>query len=282
MPTIQLTASPSNLIQYDRLFLFNEAIDDASIETVPFPLTYNASVPDWLRMNFFCCASAFDGVTDRVTQSFPSCGGTLISPSYVFMANHCKPTRLWFKQADGTEVMRDRIAFVNIEGDLAVAKLSSPITTIDPAAILLDSSKAAGCNAIAAEADRSLVVYEAESSLNNTASGVTYYRYNAGDTPEVAFETYDSGHPFVIYFDQTPAVVMTGLFGAGSIGSGPGTDYTGSGPNASHYIDEINAILADESEELTLLDVTLVGPGGRTPAFSPLSSPLNIPLALRA
>jgi len=276
--TTTIYANVDNLEPYDQLFLWNESQSDSPLVTHTYPVTFNTAIPSWLRMHFFPAATAFNGDTDRSTQSYGSCGATLISPSYVLMATHCKPTRVWYKQANGTEITRDITTSTDIENDLSVGKLDTPVTTIDPAYVLLDSSVAAGRKAILTETNRMFVVYDVRSDHSNSEDFPQMERVEPVDIPAVALESGDSGHPFVIYFNQLPALVTGGLFGTGA---GPFNGqylYTAQGPNPSHYITEINAYLALGGEELSLLDVRFVQAGG--PAFSPAFSPANVSIQL--
>jgi len=280
--TTTIYANVDNIEPYDQLFLWNESQSDSPVVTHTFPVTFNTAIPSWLRMHFFPAATAFNGDTDRSTQSYGSCGATLISPSYVLMATHCKPTRVWYKQANGTEITRDITTSTDIENDLSVGKLDTPVTTIDPAYVLLDSSVAAGRKAILTETNRMFVVYDVRSDHSNSEDFPQMERVEPVDIPAVALESGDSGHPFVIYFNQLPALVTGGLFGTGA---GPFNGqylYTAQGPNPSHYITEINAYLALGGEELSLLDVRFVQAGGvaQSPFFSPANAPISLLTAM--
>ena len=168
MATTTIYANADDLEPYDQLFLWNESQSDSPLVTHTYPVTFNTAIPSWLRMHFFPAATAFNGDTDRSTQSYGSCGATLISPSYVLMATHCKPTRVWYKQANGTEITRDITTSTDIENDLSVGKLDTPVTTIDPVYVLLDSSVAAGRKAILTETNRMFVVYDVRSDHSNS------------------------------------------------------------------------------------------------------------------
>ena len=139
-------------------------------------------------------------------------------------------------------------------GDLALAKLSAPINNITPMPMILDSSKVAGLDGLAIEMDRHLNVFTIPTTLDNTDEDCTVSHSRASD----GLESGDSGKPCVIIIDDTPVMVITAMYSA----SPSGPPFTGTGPNASHFIDEIFAITAEDGESPTVWDLQLSS-GGR-------------------
>lgn len=245
------------------------------------PVAWNESSPvrDYRWDYFTVAVDGSDGVNPQVRYS--GRGATLISPSYAVCAHHARGSGLgfyWVPYAGGSEVKRTSTLtngvdywLIDINFDLGLIKLNSPITTIDPIPVLVDSSHAAGQPCVAIEMDRHLNRMVVSPTTSNTLGDVSINR--PGDAPADAIEGGDSGKPVVSFIDGEPVLIVSAMeFGGSS---------SASGPNPSRFIDEINAILAGSGEELTLWDVTASSNGGTamSPQFSPAFSPSSVPLA---
>jgi hypothetical protein len=110
------------------------------------------------------------------------------------------------------------------------------------------------------------------STLDNSDTSATI---NRTGTPD-GIEGGDSGKPAVCMINGSPVLVITAIL--------TGDSSSASGPNASHYIDGMQAILDADAEELTLL--SLVRASNDVPSFSPLIpsafSPTTTHLAMTA
>jgi hypothetical protein len=218
----------------DGVDVFNETIGDLTGDLIPFPLTFNVALNARFRAPWFSVASEFGGVVGRTTDAKAGCGATLISPTHVLMVHHCRPSGVYFKQADGTEVYRTIEFYDWVNSDLSVGRLDSPITTIDPVAILDVATPLHRKYAAMLEAGRFLSRVQ-----------VTEVDNFFDATPSVA-EVGDSGHPVFACYGDRP--ILVGLM------SGVGTADVGH--SATYNIDRINAVLALEGESLTLVHIT--------------------------
>lgn len=244
----------------DGVDIFNETIGDLTGDLIPFPLTFNVALNARFRAPWFSVASEFSGVTGRETNAKAGCGATLISPTHVLMVQHCRPSAVYFKQADGTEIYRTIEWYDWINNDLSVGRLDAEVTTIDPVPVLVLGTAAVGKYGAMLEAGRFL-------SRVQVTGNSEYF----DATPSVV-EVGDSGHPvFLCYGDQP---ILVGIM------SGVGTDDIGHSATAN--IDRINAVLAVQGESLTLVSPQLGavrGPSHRT-SLSPVNTPINLPLTL--
>lgn len=225
--------------------LFDETVGDSPNDLVPFPLTFNAGLAAKYRAPWFCVASEFLGVVGRATDAKAGCGATLISPTHVLMVHHCRPSAVYFKQANGTEIYREIEWYDWINTDLSVGRLNAEVTTIDPVPVLDVASHAVGKYAVLLECNRTLsrVQVTANSDLISV-------------TPSV-IESGDSGHPiFAMLGDQ--AVLLAIVTGAGT---------SEVGHTIAANIDRINAVLDVQGESLTLIHATQES-GGLNSAFS--------------
>jgi hypothetical protein len=244
---------------FQDLTLINEAVGDAGAgEEMPAPSTWETDSPvgdiDWSAFTLAVDAAAIN----RSNRA----GATLISPNYVVLAAHApgdNTGHTWMTPA-GAEVTRTLGSTPDVDywelgtGDLAVAKLSAAINNITPMPMILDSSKVAGRDALCIEMDRHLNVFTIPETLDNTDEDCTVSHSRASD----GLESGDSGKPCVIIIDDTPVMVITAMYSA----SPGGPPFTGTGPNASHFIDEIFGITAEDGESPTVWDLQLSS-GGR-------------------
>ena len=259
--TVVVKANPTfaDVADFQDQTLINEAVGDAGAgEEMPAPSTWETDSPvgdiDW---------SAFTLAVDAATINRSNrAGATLISPNYVVLAAHApgdNTGHTWMTPA-GAEVTRTLGETLDVDywefsgSDLAVAKLSAPINNITPMPMILDSSKVAGRGCLVLEMDRHLNAYVIPEDLDNTDASVNVYQDPGTDY----IESGDSGKPVTIIIDDTAVMVMTAMF-ASSI---DGSRYIGLGPNASHFIDEIFAITAEDGESPTVWDLQLSS-GGR-------------------
>jgi hypothetical protein len=260
--------------------LINEAVGDAGAgEEMPNPSTWETDSPvgdvDW---------SAFTLAVDAATINRSNrAGATLISPNYVVLAAHApgdNTGHTWMTSA-GAEVTRTLGSTPDVDywelgpNDLAIAKLSAPINNITPMPMILDCSKVAGLDGLAIEMDRRLNAFTIPESLDNTDEDCVISHSRASD----GLESGDSGKPFVIIVDDTAVMVITAVYSA----SPGGPPFTASGPNASHFIDEIFAITAEDGESPTVWDIQIGNSSsgitfsaGVPVMFSPSSPPLAI------
>lgn len=263
--------------------LINEAVGDAGAgEEMPDPSTWETDSPvgdaDW---------SAFTLAVDAAGINRSNrAGATLISPNYVVLAAHAPGDgtgHTWMTPA-GVEVTRTLGTTPDVDywelgtGDLAIAKLSAPINNITPMPMILDCSKVAGRDALCIEMDRHLNVFTVPETLDNTDEDCTVSHSRASD----GLESGDSGKPCVIIIDGTPVMVITAMYTA----SPGGPPFTGTGPNASYFIDEIFAITAEDGESPTVWDLrsgddgAVSGNPGSSPTGQVTSSPTNMPISL--
>jgi hypothetical protein len=255
MPTIQVNGAFGDLTNLDGLFIILDPPSDSpgagGGEVMPGPpVEWNTASPvgdvDW---SFFTVAA--DGAAQI---RYSGRGATLVSPNYAVCAHHARGSGgFHFLQPDGVEITRtstmtEGVDYWNIADDLGLIKLSSPITTIDPIPIFLDCSVAAGKPCVAIEMDRHLNRMVVSSTLDNSDSTTNISRTSG--TAD-ALEGGDSGKPVVCLVNGSPVLVMTAILNGGAS--------SGSGPNPSFYIADMQAILDADDEELTLWDVTLVG-----------------------
>jgi hypothetical protein len=154
-----------------------------------------------------------------------------------------------------TSTMTQDVDYWNLGNDLGLIKLNSPILTINPIPVLTDCSKAASKPCVAIEMDRHLNRMIVESVAANASLSLSVARTAGSDNIEGG----DSGKPVVCIVAGLPVLIIAAL-GTGGVNSGTGS-------NASHYINEINAILAAGGEELTLWNMGHENP--TPPAFSP-------------
>lgn len=249
----------ADVAEFDQETIFNEAIgDDGTGEEMPAPTTWNTDSPvgdiDWSAFTLAVDANAIN----RSNRA----GATLISPNYCVIAQHApgdNTGHTWMTPA-GAEVTRTLGETLDVDywefsgSDLALCKLSAPINNITPMPMILDSSKLAGRGCLVLEMDRHLNAYVIPSDLDNSDASVSVYQDPGTDY----IESGDSGKPVTIIIDDTAVMVMTAMF-ASSI---DGSRYIGLGPNASHFIDEIFAITAEDGESPTVWDLQLSS-GGR-------------------
>ena len=283
--TVVVKANPifADAADFQDQTLINEAVGDAGAgEEMPAPSTWETDSPvgdvDW---------SAFTLAVDAAGINRSNrAGATLISPNYVVLAAHApgdNTGHTWMTPA-GAEVTRTLGSTPDVDywelgtGDLAVAKLSSPINNITPMPLILDCSKVAGRDALCIEMDRHLNVFTIPTTLDNTDEDCTVSHSRASD----GLESGDSGKPCVIIIDDTPVMVITAMYTA----SPGGQPFTGTGPNASHFIDEIFAITSEDGESPTVWDLrsgddgAVSGNPGSSPMGQVTSSPTNMPISL--
>jgi hypothetical protein len=271
MPTVEkINPTFNDVTPYHGLFLFNEEIgDDGAGEEMPSPLTWNTASPvgdvDW---------SAFTVAVDAAGINRSNRAGcALVSPNYCVYATHANGDETgytWMTPA-GVEVTRTFSATNNLGNDLTLAKLSAVINNIDPMPIVVNSATLAGRYGLAIEMDRHLNRFQIPASLDNGDESCQVTRTEASD----GLESGDSGKPFVILINGVAALVVTAFTSA----SPGGPPFTATGPNASHYITAINAILAGDGESLTLWDVIITG-HRIGPIMSTSSSPASVSLAI--
>lgn len=252
MPTIAVSGTFSNLSGFDGQFIILDPPSDSpgagGGEVMPGPpVEWNPASPagdvDW---SFFTVAvDGSDGVNPQVR--FSGRGATLVSPSFAVCAHHARGSGLgyyWTPHAGGAEVKRtctltDGVDYWNVDDDVGLIKLNAPITSVAPIPILANSAAAAGQPCVAIEMDRHLNRMAVTASIANSQVSTSTFRAS-GD----AIEGGDSGKPVVCLIDGDPVLIIT------AIESGSAT--SAFGPNASHFISEINVILAASGEELTL------------------------------
>lgn len=227
--TVSVPASFANLAPLDGLFLFNETTSDTAGQPVPASLTWNPAVP--YDFSAFAVAADVGGIPRCVDS-----GGTIVSPTCALSAFHAGGTKFYWRQSNGTEINRTLTATDKLgDTDICICRWTTPITTITPMPILLNPERAAGRQALAVEADRhlNLVTLASDLSVSNPFCEWT-------PTSADLLETGDSGKPVVVGVNGALAMACSGV--GGPLG----------GPNPSHFISEINAILAADGEALTL------------------------------
>lgn len=240
--TVSVPALFDNLAPYDGLFLFNETTSDVAGQPVPASLTWNPAIP--YDFSAFAVAADVGGVP-RVVDS----GGTIVSPTCALSAFHAGGTKFYWRQSNGTEINRTLTATDKLgDTDICVCRWVTPITTITPMPVLLNPQRIAGRQALAVEADRHLNLVSLASDLN-AANQFCVWTLTSGD----AIETGDSGKPVVVAINGALAMACSGI--SGNLG----------GPNPSHYIADINAILAADGEALTVWRLPGITP--QTPAL---------------
>lgn len=275
MATTNVLGLFDDLSELDGLFVIldppSDSVGSGGGEVMPGPpVEWNPASPvrdyDW---SFFTVAA--DG---GAQVRYSGRGATLIAPSFAVCAHHARGsgTFYWVPYAGGAEVSRtstmtEGVDYWNIEGDLGLIKLNAPVTTVAPIPILADSAKASGRNALAIEMDRHLNLLLLGSFSN--ASAAVAWSFTSADQIEGG----DSGKPVFVIVNGTPVLVVSAILD------------TNGGPNASHYIDEIQAILDASGEELTLWNI-VGGVGGvaqssaTSPSLSTAFSPTSMPLVL--
>ena len=183
-------------------------------------------------------------------------GATLCTPLHCFVANHSLPAdgavagtgTVFFLQEDGTEISREVVSSTNIAGDLSIATLDSPITTITPIAVAADSSQLAGCSCAFVEVDRHLNVCTLSSSLTNATLNTNAYMIGADEA-----ESGDSAKLCLAVFGDTPIAVMSAIT---SSSTGPNIIQ---GPNPSYHQAAIATFLSGSGYSLSLVDLVHAG-----------------------
>lgn len=257
-PTRAISGAFYNPVSMDGQFLWTNHTTAAPPHTTiaPNPLTINTSIPVINRLHWSSTCCAFDNTTTRANAVF-SCGASLISPSYVVMANHCKPTRIWFQQEDGTEIYRDRVSFTQVYGDLAIAKLNAPIHTITPM-VVADNPGVFGAQRmgyipeIGGRITTMLTQYAPALSNNTFYLNRLFYTSNTG----IPIQTGNSGHPFVICVAGQPFCLGLIHEGQTTVGTPYSTQIT-TISNIAKYLSNINTILAADNERVNTATVTI-------------------------
>lgn len=260
--TTTLRGNFKNLSSWDAQFLHPEAVtvSDTVREAMPSPLTWNVGFAAYWAA-FSVANDNYPAGVGPLTARSNWNGATLITRRHVVVADHSPPSdgagagTIWWLQTDGTEIHRERATLTNIGDDLSVITLDSPITTITPMAICADSSQLAGQYCALVEVNRHVNLMRLPSGHSNTTDYSTPIRYGVTQPDEV--ESGDSGKPGITVFADQAILSLTALYGASSGGSAGAYYSSGNGPNPSHYLAALTALVEADGESLTLVTLAI-------------------------
>lgn len=270
MPNITLYGSFRTLAELDGLFILQDPPADnnggSGGEAVIQPVAWNATAPlDQYDFSSFTVAA--DGVGQ---EHYSGRGASKITDNAAVVAWHARGIGGWW--FDGTtEYQRLWDAQTQIgSSDLGVVTWTTPLPEIPNLPVLANSRQAAGKDVAVIELDRHVNVMQVDATTNNSKDAASFTRTPVGSDD---LEAGDSGKAVLLFVGDQP-ILLCQVENGGTAGSGP---------NLSHFIDDVNAALGGDA--LTVATVVAGAPPVLKapwcgPLLHPAGSPATTPLLL--